>query len=180
VAAKVAGEIQNNDDVKQEDTQTDGCESVNEFVDFKRDENGRDDDDKVFRPTFPQDQADAFDEPESGIDKAAEAEFADLFGRDGKDAGEELVEVLVVRVHPEEVDPVEDGGGDIAVQVTEEPQTQGEEREGFDEFPGADENEGDGGGGLRVRPCAGWLGAGWLRQTSIIYPAGFRIGVYVS
>ncbi len=50
---------------------------------------------------------------------------------------------MVVGIHAENVDPVEDGSRDIAVEIAEQTDGDCEERGGFDKFPGADEDEGD-------------------------------------
>jgi hypothetical protein len=48
---------------------------------------------------------------------------------------------MVVGVHTENPDPVEDGSGDIAMEVTEESNSDGEKSGGFDKLPDADKDK---------------------------------------
>lgn len=58
---------------KEKDFERSGV-AVN-FPDFQRDEGNGDEDREIFRPTFSECQANAFDQGDCGIDECADAQF---------------------------------------------------------------------------------------------------------
>jgi len=145
MAPEVAGKVPDDCNVRKQEAEPDRSETDGELVDFERNENGGNDDDEVFGPTFAQHKADTFDEPKSGINEAAHAQLAQLLGGNRKHFGQDAVHVAVVWIHSEDVNPVQDGGGDVPVKIPQQADSNGKEDNCFKEFVSADQNEGDGG-----------------------------------
>ena len=114
---------------------------MKKLVEFKRDEAGGGDDCEEFGPAFTEEQAGGFGEEETGIDEGADAESMEFVSVDVGEFFEEQVEVVIVGIDAEEVDPMLGFGDEVFVREHVNSDANGEKRESFEEFEGGDEHE---------------------------------------
>ena len=114
---------------------------MNEFVKFEGDEAGGGDDGEKFGPAFAEEEASGFGEEKCRVDESADAEGVEFVGVDVGELFEEQVEVMIVRVDAEEVDPMLRFGDEIFVGEHVNGDADGEKSEAFEEFEGGDEHE---------------------------------------
>ena len=114
---------------------------MKEFVEFEGDEAGGGDDGEEFGPAFAEEKACGFGEEKRGVDEGADAEGMEFVSVDVGEFFEEQMEVVIVRVDAEEVDPMLGFGDEIFVGEHVNRDADCEKGEAFEKFEGGDEHE---------------------------------------